>query len=300
MTIEDEVISRRFAQQVHCIHLKELLRGYIVDQEKLLGLLNANCDCRRYQRAVLKLFIQLIEDEKLELAEGVTEQYVELICTSSEEEEGKNVVDYKFSDDVKVSLYEDPTVIAVEGSTGHRTWEAAMALAEHVYNNRDALRGVAQFVELGAGTGLVGMLAHRLFPDSRVAATDGDAKVVSDLAQNVQLNQSSPNIATQILRWGEDQPISEQSGNQVIFCADVTYDFDLIPLLVQCLHDFCLVSKYVLLSATLRSQQTFDHFLNLCSNLNFSMSHIHTFNHHNSSFFIPPHSPDILIYKLSL
>lgn len=297
MTIEDEIISRRFAQQVHCIHLKGMLRGYIREQEKLLGLLNSNCGCRRYQRAVLKLFIQLIEDEKLELDEGTTEQYVELICTANEEEEGKNVVNYKFSDDIKVSLYEDPTVIAQEGSTGHRTWEAAMALADYIYTNYDAFKEVAQFVELGAGTGLVGMLAYQLFPDSRVIVTDGDGKVVSDLTQNVLLNKSS--AKTQILRWGEDPPIVEQSGNQVVFCADVTYDFDLIPLLVQCLHDFLLSSKFVLLSATLRSQQTFDHFLSLCTKLNISTSHLHTFNHHNSSFFIPPHSPDVLIYKLT-
>lgn len=298
MTVEDEVISRRFAQQVHCIHLKELLRGYIRSQENLLRLLNANSDCRRYQRAVLKLFIQLIEDEKLELDESITEQYVELICTVDEEEKGKNVVNYRFSDKIKVSLYEDPTVIAQEGSTGHRTWEAAMALAEYLYTNRDAFKTVAQFVELGAGTGLVGILAHRLFPHSRVIVTDGDEKVVSDLAQNVRLNEL--NATTQVLRWGEDPPIVQQSANQVVFCADVTYDIELIPLLVQCLHDFLLNSKFVLLSATLRSQQTFDHFLDLCSKLNISMSHLHTFNHHNSHFFIPPHSPDVLMYKLTL
>lgn len=312
---DDNIIGRRFAQQVHCTNLKDQLRGHSYtdqDQFELLTILNNNCTNKKYKQQILKLFIQLVEDGKNEINEDVTEQYVELLMASAATQE-QNVVSYKFDDNVKVSLYEEPSIIAQHGSTGNRTWEAAMALSDYLYKNQSDISGsdISQFVELGAGTGLVGITAFYLFGNRRVILTDGDDKVVSDLKNNIKLNTATTDsISAQKLRWGVDEPLGADGGNQAILCADVTYDPDIIPDLVQCIFEFLSKisnTKYVLLSATLRSQQTFDTFREECKNKNISLNYecrytaaTDTENQDNCLLFIPPHSPPVEIYKLTL
>jgi len=67
-----------------------------------------------------------------------------------------------------------------------------VCLANHLILNRSALledpdSGV---VELGSGTGLVGMVVHQLSREKRVWLTDGNAEVVSRLRANVALSGS--------------------------------------------------------------------------------------------------------------
>lgn len=72
-----------------------------------------------------------------------------------------------------IFIAESPNVISANGSTGHRTWEAALALSDYILtefssnNLTDEDLGSSwipsQIIELGAGTGLAGLVAASHF-----------------------------------------------------------------------------------------------------------------------------------------
>ena len=86
-----------------------------------------------------------------------------------------------------ITILETPSLISGLGTTGLRTWEAALALAEYLLLRRPPPPATARLLELGAGTGLVSLVAARLGV-AWVLATDGDQGVCEALAENVALN----------------------------------------------------------------------------------------------------------------
>ena len=86
-----------------------------------------------------------------------------------------------------ITVLETPSLISGLGTTGLRTWEAALALAEYLLLRRPPPSATARLLELGAGTGLVSLVAARLGV-AWVLATDGDQGVCEALAENVALN----------------------------------------------------------------------------------------------------------------
>ena len=101
-------------------------------------------------------------------------------------------------------LLESPALLAAGGTTGLRTWEAALFLGAFLW--RDAERWVRgrKVFELGAGTGLVGVLCARYLDAAWVLATDGSAGVVEDLSSNVSLNglEGCGRMGNAVLKWG--------------------------------------------------------------------------------------------------
>lgn len=96
----------------------------------------------------------------------------------------------------------------------------------------DTLRG-KYVLELGSGTGLVGIVAAKLGAD-RVCITD-QAPLLETMRSNVALNNVN-NIDVAELNWGE--PIPEHVGvPDIVLAADCVYFEPAFPLLVQTLTD---------------------------------------------------------------
>ena len=72
-------------------------------------------------------------------------------------------------------------------STGMSIWRGSELLAEYLVRRRGHLVNQKRMLELGAGVGLCGLVAHRLGA-SRVIWTDGDETVLSNLRTNVAAN----------------------------------------------------------------------------------------------------------------
>ena len=104
-----------------------------------------------------------------------------------------------------LTLLEARWTLGSSGTTGFRTWEAALHLASYLYNNPQrhpiANRNV---IELGAGTGLVSILCAKYLMAAHVSATDGSPEVVGDLDVNMRLNgmTSGGNMGSHVLKWG--------------------------------------------------------------------------------------------------
>jgi len=119
-----------------------------------------------------------------------------------------------------VTLLESRAVISGGGTTGLRTWEAALALAEYlivshlgrfyrfpgaiVVAGERLVEEAGSVLELGAGTGLVGIVAARLGA-GRVVVTDGDEGVCDALKAGLERNGVADVMSVRRLMWGEEE-----------------------------------------------------------------------------------------------
>jgi predicted nicotinamide N-methyase len=104
-----------------------------------------------------------------------------------------------------VTLLENRALLASSGTTGLRTWEAALHLATFLVSEEGEtwVKG-RNVLELGAGTGFISILCAKALSASFVLATDGSGDVVDALGENVFLNglEGSKTIDTAVLKWG--------------------------------------------------------------------------------------------------
>lgn len=116
----------------------------------------------------------------------------------------KAYVTYNFSRiDASITLLESRSVISSSGTTGLRTWEAALHLGSYLASSREIVAG-KNMLELGAGTGILSVLCAKGLGVNRIMATDGDEGVVDALKSNIFLNglEGSRKIEASVLRWG--------------------------------------------------------------------------------------------------
>ncbi|WWC61828.1 uncharacterized protein I303_104413 [Kwoniella dejecticola CBS 10117] len=252
------------------------------------------------------------------------------LCTSNErgEEHGRGLRQEKV-----ITLLEEQ--IAIQGgTTGLRTWTAALHLAHHILHNPDLVftdpalseNGV---VELGAGTGFISillaqlgmgvistdlgqddesdgagdhqdeedaMIPHGVGAGAEIDRTDqtGHSQAQTPLARlqyNVSLNtahamNSSSKIMVKSLDWTDAHlPLDQRPAiwrlldeeKRTIVAADVIYDPDLVPPLVNTINTLLSPNagrsesveggrqaRQAIISATIRNQTTFDIFLHTC------------------------------------
>jgi predicted nicotinamide N-methyase len=113
-------------------------------------------------------------------------------------------------DDVEeptLTLLERRHLISGSLTTGFRTWEAALHLGSYLLSpaGRRLIEGKS-VLELGAGTGFLGMLAAKHLGAKHVTTTDGDEGVVKALLENMQLNglNDEQRMQANVFRWGAD------------------------------------------------------------------------------------------------
>lgn len=172
-------------------------------------------------------------------------------------------VRYFYTPHAHITLHETPGLIAASATTGHKTWEAALALGTYLLQHPHVVRGKT-VLELGAGTGFLAILAARMGA-VRVTATDGNEGIVQQLQRNVHENQVFNLVDTKVLRFGELHPRDDDGGNgpgdaayDVVLGADVTYDETVVDALAATIaHLVQLNAKVVvIIAATVRREQT--------------------------------------------
>ncbi|MCJ1339531.1 hypothetical protein MMC09_004821 [Bachmanniomyces sp. S44760] len=175
-----------------------------------------------------------------------------------------------------VTTLEARSLLAASGTTGLRTWEAALSLGTYLSSSsgKHFVKG-KNVIEVGAGTGFLSILCAKYLDARYVLATDGSVGTVSDLTSNIHLNglQVGDGIGVAVLEWGHTLPDGPNNGYtdarryDLLLGADVTYDGKSIPSLLATFKN--LFSKHpaivALISATVRNEETLEVFTKACS-----------------------------------
>ena len=108
------------------------------------------------------------------------------------------------SEEPAVKLLENRSVISGAGTTGLRTWEAALHLGSYLISSPEASSLVTgkRVIELGAGTGLLSFMCAGTLGAKQVISTDGDEGVVEALKENATYNNLKAETTFRQLWWG--------------------------------------------------------------------------------------------------
>ena len=123
-----------------------------------------------------------------------------------------------------VIILESRYLLASSGTTGLRTWEAALHLGIYLCSPKGRAFIKDQTVlELGAGTGFLSSLCAKYLGARHVLATDGSSEVVEDLQFNIKLNglDSAGVIGTNILKWGHSLDGTLFTTHDIVLGADL-------------------------------------------------------------------------------
>ncbi|KAL6933810.1 hypothetical protein ACO0R3_001591 [Hanseniaspora guilliermondii] len=178
----------------------------------------------------------------------------------------------KADNHTQIFIKEQRELLASHGTTGFRTWEAAMVFFYYVTHiNSDIIDDIISSknaLELGCGTGFLGIFLSKILRNTKFCLTDGSNLVVELCKENIQLNDAdNRSIDCKELLWGHhDDTISEKY--DLIFGADITFDSRFIPLLVETIEDLLDDKGICLISATIRNKDTIKTLYESLENLN--------------------------------
>jgi len=191
----------------------------------------------------------------------------------------------------QITMLESRNLIAAGGTTGLRTWEAALHLGQWLCSRTTTTENIVirdkRVLELGAGTGYLSVLCAKYLHAAQVIASDGSDDVVMALPDNFYLNglQESDRIRAMDLKWGHallGTEEAEWNGGRlvdVVLGADITYDKSVIPSLVSTVA--ALFAKFpgvvVVIAATERNRETFESFLQVCQKRKFVVDEVNDF-----------------------
>ena len=254
----------------------------------------------RYRLRVLKRIVEDIQQsfqdvEEDEISDDILEMYSSLML-EAQAPEAEAVQEIAFATYTlpssmasaqEVVIGESHSVLAVSGSTGMRTWEAALHLGTLFCSSfGEEFVQDKHMLELGAGTGFLSILCAKYLGARHVRATDGSDQVMTRLRDNISYNhlENDKRISTSHLLWKspigdvEDGAWERLGEYDLIIGADVTYDPKSIPSLVFTIRLLLLQKSKAkaIISATVRSHTTVQNFLNACTNSSLAVEDIRT------------------------
>jgi hypothetical protein len=130
----------------------------------------------------------------------------------------------------ELKLLENRAVISGAGTTGLRTWEAALHLSSYLLSSPELIASVKgkKVIELGAGTGLLSILCASHLGAAHVTATDGDEGVVQALHENAAFNDVKDAMDIGVLWWGRALKGSWMFEKDPSFSCDLVLGADVV------------------------------------------------------------------------
>jgi len=121
-------------------------------------------------------------------------------------------------------------LILSSGTTGFRTWEAALHLGTYLSSPTvaDALIKGKRVLELGAGTGFVSLFCAKYLGSTRVVATDREQALIESIRDCVGRNAIEEGaLVPGIWEWGNEMALDDGEGEGF----DVALGADLVCFL---------------------------------------------------------------------
>jgi protein-lysine N-methyltransferase EEF2KMT len=179
-----------------------------------------------------------------------------------------------------IFIEESPNLLSSAGATGLKTWDACLHLATYLTTEGKSLVIGKSVLELGVGTGLLSIICAGPLSAAYVLATDGDPDVGETIHRNVGFNHHLSRksglqipLESRVLEWGSSANLGSvlpSKGGSVLYDtilgADITYSPDSLEPLASTLSGLAELcpSADIVISATIRNEDTFDIFLAHC------------------------------------
>ncbi|XP_053950000.1 protein-lysine N-methyltransferase EEF2KMT [Anastrepha ludens] len=240
-----------------------------------------------YQLNFLKQLLQQLEKRYDEVHDSVYESYCAVQLRVAQDATEKYAYKHYLQPalSVALTLRESKSFVA-EGTTGLCSWQASIALADYLVQNSDIVREKC-ILELGAGTGLCGMILAQCCEVRHLLLTDGSRECVELMKENVRRNFAEAKVTSNgsyvinekllnlcELEWGGIEQMEWPSAfkTDVILAADVVYDdtvFDSLTYAIDYVFKMKRDVCEMLLAATVRNEHTLQKFLNMLVSLHF-------------------------------
>jgi predicted nicotinamide N-methyase len=236
-----------------------------------------------YQKAFVKSLLQYLEKQGSVIQDILYEEYGRLVALQSTTVNFKH---YPLENCTRNIILKEDIRLISDGTTGLRTWQAALALSEWILFNTTCFHSKI-ILELGSGIGLTGLVISMLCTPQAVYLSDCHPSVLTTLCDNISFNINSDgdkngNISVKCLperlvdcdkvsvlnlAWEDISPEFCQRLGHVdqIVAADVVYDNSLFKPLVSAvdnLFNYCGTEQFIL-SCTERNGETLNAFIQL-------------------------------------
>lgn len=246
-------------------------------QEKIFDVIKPIVELNPYYvKLFVNRYISFIESNNEEVIESIYELYCSEKVLNAVERDATSTdivkywiggLDTEQNDEDVVAIKEQPNLISGSGTTGLRTWEAALYLSNYLNGPKCPIDLKGKLIcELGTGTGLVSLAltkhGHQL---KKIVMTDGNTSLIDNLNDSFKLNgvNEENKIETCQLLWGTTNPKDADLFTQLcpevdmVIAADVTYDSSVLSQLCSTINDFFQSgSSMALIASTVRNQAT--------------------------------------------
>lgn len=163
---------------------------------------------------------------------------------------------------------------SLDGATGLNIWDGAIALAKYLEKHSTTIVSGKSILELGAGTGVVGIAAALL--DAHDVLLTDLPYALDNLRHNVQLNLRESTVAAiQSLDWTSSSTYPIHRAWDLIIGADVIWLAHLVPSLVQVINACAADDTSVIIAHQTRSIEVDQLFFRLMHE-NFDMQQVPT------------------------
>ncbi|KAK4058620.1 hypothetical protein OIO90_000064 [Microbotryomycetes sp. JL221] len=176
---------------------------------------------------------------------------------------------------MSLTTEEDERLIS-SGTTGLRTWQACIMLANHLISDPVVFEDTCDVLELGAGVGLLSLVAAMVLKPANVMTTDVFDQVLEKLERNVARNRMQSRVTISSLDWERascdsgraylDSVLSDRRPSLVLG-ADIVYDPSLAGHLAGTLANILRrsgVGASALIASTIRNETTWALFQQRC------------------------------------
>lgn len=123
----------------------------------------------------------------------------------------------------------------------YRCWTSALYLSRYLEQNQNQFLSAnidrpVKILDVGSGTGIVGIAASKLFSHNVQVTVTDVAEVVPNMVKNIEINRTGiDNITAAPLVWGEKITNADFLHQDFILASDVIYYEELFDILIQTL-----------------------------------------------------------------
>lgn len=243
-----------------------------------------------------KLFIKKIITY-LEANQDIHDDFYKHLCEAINNEINFESFYYKhyiLDSNVKnIITMKETNNMVVNGTTGMRTWEAALMLADWSLSNKSLLTG-KRIIELGSGIGFTGITIAKFCNPKSIVLTDCHNDVLKMMSDNIEINfpdsekvinnnitlyiNSDTSIGAMNMDWNKVNQLPEDEIPDIVIGADIVYDPSILQPLCDVLQRFSRRNKQleIYICSVIRNETTIHRFLECLHIAGFKVDYIET------------------------